>query len=117
MAKQYPVDAQELHLMGQETREIYAPLAGRLGMSRVESKLRTWPSMLEPDKYAWIRNQIEVESKQWSAYVDRVCDLLRDEMPSWAYAEVSGRVKHLYSFYKKLRRNTGKFRTAGRSNK
>ena len=53
-------DLQELHLMAQETREIYAPFAGRLGMSRVESELEDLAfAILEPDKYAWIRNQVE----------------------------------------------------------
>ncbi|MEO8970868.1 MAG: HD domain-containing protein, partial [Ktedonobacteraceae bacterium] len=101
-------DLQELHLMAQETREIYAPLAGRLGMSRVESELEDLAfAILEPDKYEWIRNQVEVESKQWKTYVDRVCTILRDEMTAIGLkAEVSGRVKHYYSFYKKLQRTT-----------
>lgn len=102
-------DQQELHLMAQETREIYAPLAGRLGMSRVESELEDLAfAILEPDKYEWIRNQVEIESKQWKTYVDRVCTILRDEMAAIGLkTEVSGRVKHYYSFYQKLQRNTG----------
>src|SRR5258706_1890242 len=95
--------------MAQETREIYAPLAGRLGMARVESELEDPAfAILEPEKYAWIRNQVEVESKQWRSYVDRVCTMLREEMAKLGLrAEVSGRVKHLYSFYQKLKRTTG----------
>jgi guanosine-3',5'-bis(diphosphate) 3'-pyrophosphohydrolase len=109
VAKQYPVDAQEIQVMAQETREIYAPLAGRLGMARVESELDDLAfEVLEPDKYAWVRQQVETERKQWSDYVERVCAILRDEMQKIGlHAEVSGRVKHLYSFYKKLRRNAG----------
>src|SRR6266704_2067058 len=38
-AASYPVDHQDMLTMAQETREIYAPLAGRLGMARVESEL------------------------------------------------------------------------------
>jgi guanosine-3',5'-bis(diphosphate) 3'-pyrophosphohydrolase len=109
VAKQYPVDPQEILAMAQETREIYAPLAGRLGMSRVESELDDLAfEVLEPDKFAWVRDQMEMERKQWSAYVERVCAILRDEMDKLGlHAEVSGRVKHLYSFYKKALRNTG----------
>src|SRR5579883_2948464 len=68
----YQGNRQEMLTMAQETREIYAPLAGRLGISRVES----------------------------------VCKILRREM-AWigVKADVSGRVKHLYSFYKKLARS------------
>ncbi|HLJ34136.1 MAG TPA: HD domain-containing protein [Ktedonobacteraceae bacterium] len=113
-AQNASTDQQELHLMAQETREIYAPLAGRLGMSRVESELEDLAfAILEPDKYEWIRNQVEAESKQWKTYVDRVCSILRDEMASIGLkAEVSGRVKHYYSFYKKLQRSAGELEQA-----
>src|SRR6266700_3058891 len=103
------IDQQELLTMAQETREIYAPLAGRLGMSLVESELEDLAfAILEPDKHAWILSHVEMESKQWSAYVERICTILRQEMTAIGLkADVSGRVKHLYSFYKKLRRNAG----------
>ena len=107
-AASYPVDQQEMLTLAEETREIYAPLAGRLGMARVESELEDLAfAVLEPEKYAWIRNQVELESKQWRSYVDRVCTILREEMAKLGLqrAEVSGRVKHLYSFYQKLVRN------------
>src|SRR5258707_8697812 len=104
-------DRQEALTMAQETREIYAPLAGRLGMSRVESELEDLAfEILEPDKYAWALSQVEMESKQWRSYVERVCDILRKEMATIGLkAEVSGRVKHLYSFYKKLQRNAWEY--------
>jgi guanosine-3',5'-bis(diphosphate) 3'-pyrophosphohydrolase len=51
---------------------------------------------------------VEAESRQWRSYVDRVCTILCEEMAKLGLkAEVSGRVKHLYSFYKKLQRNAG----------
>jgi guanosine-3',5'-bis(diphosphate) 3'-pyrophosphohydrolase len=105
----YPIDYQEMLTMARETREIYAPLAGRLGMSRVESELEDLAfAILEPEKYAWIRTQVELESKQWRSYVESVCSILREEMAKLGLrAEVSGRVKHLYSFYRKLKRTAG----------
>jgi guanosine-3',5'-bis(diphosphate) 3'-pyrophosphohydrolase len=108
-SKTYPVDHQELLTMARETQEIYAPLAGRLGMSRLESELEDMAfAVLEPEKYAWLQSVIEAERKQWRTYVDRVCTILRDEMRKLGLrAEVSGRVKHLYSFYKKLKRTVG----------
>ncbi|MDQ2713902.1 MAG: RelA/SpoT family protein [Chloroflexota bacterium] len=103
----FPYDTHEKQTMAQETREIYAPLAGRLGMSRVESELEDLAfEILEPERYAWIYNLIEAEKKQWEGYVERVCTILREEMASIGLrTEVSGRVKHLYSFYKKLLRS------------
>ncbi len=107
-AEAYPIDHQDMLTMAQESREIYAPLAGRLGMSRVESELEDLAfAILEPEKYAWVRDEVELESKQWRSYVDRVCTILREEMARLGlqHSEVSGRVKHLYSYYKKLLRN------------
>lgn len=108
-AKTYAVDQQELLTMARETQEIYAPLAGRLGMSRLECELEDMAfAVLEPEKFAWLQSVIEAERKQWRAYVDRICTILRDEMRKLGLqAEVSGRVKHLYSFYKKLKRTAG----------
>jgi GTP pyrophosphokinase len=105
----YAGDRQEMLTMAQETREIYAPLAGRLGISRVESELEDLAfQILEPECCEWVRDLIEMESKQWRSYVERVCNILRKEMEKIGVkAEVSGRVKHLYSFYKKIVRNAG----------
>jgi len=107
--KTYPVDHQEMQTMARETQEIYAPLAGRLGMSRLESELEDMSfAVLEPEKYTWLQSVIEKERTQWRTYVDTVCTMLRDEMRKLGLkAEVSGRVKHLYSFYQKLKRTAG----------
>ncbi len=112
------IDQQEMLTMAQETREIYAPLAGRLGVSRVESELEDLAfEMLEPDRYAWTLSYVEKERKQWSSYVERVCAMLRKEMATIGLkAEISGRVKHLYSFYKKIVRTAGEGEMARLSN-
>ncbi len=104
--RSYPVDQKDMQGMAQETQEIYAPLAGRLGMSRLEGELEDLAfAVLEPEQYAWLQSVIEAESKQWREYVERVCHILRDEMATLGlHTEVSGRVKRLYSFYKKLKR-------------
>ncbi|GCE18259.1 hypothetical protein KDK_20590 [Dictyobacter kobayashii] len=107
----YEGDPQELMTLAEESREIYAPLAGRLGMSRVESELQDLAfQILEPDRYSWVRNVLDIETKQWRSYVDRVCERLRSEMASIGVkADISGRVKHAYSFYKKIARTAGDF--------
>src|SRR5438046_1119715 len=78
-------------------------------MSVVESQLEDLAfEILEPDKYEGVRSEMEAESTQWRSYVDRVCAILSEEMQKLGlHAVVSGRVKHLYSFYKKLERNAG----------
>lgn len=105
----YLGDLNEALVMAEEAREIYAPLAGRLGMSRLESEVQDLAfQILEPERYIWVRDIIELESKQWRTYVEQVCVVLRKEMKTLGVkAEVSGRVKHLYSFYRKLVRTVG----------
>ena len=105
----YKGDRQEMLTMAEESHDIYAPLAGRLGMSRVESELQDLAFQInEPEKYNWVRTLIESESRQWRSYVERVCEILRTEMDSIGVkAEISGRVKHIYSFYKKIARSVG----------
>ena len=90
----------------QETRTLYAPLAGRLGLGRLESELEDLAfAVLDPDDYRWLSEAVAEEKHQRASYVSRVCDILREEMAKIGLrAEVSGRVKHLYSIYKKVQR-------------
>lgn len=96
----------ECRLMAQETREIFAPLSGRLGMGRVEGELEDLAfAVLEPSEYAWLRDAVAEETQERSRYVRRVIAMLREEMQKIGIpAEISGRVKHLYSIYKKVQR-------------
>src|SRR5579871_3275816 len=91
--------ADECRMMAEETRDIYAPLAGRLGMGRVEGELEDLAfAVLEPDDYAWLSDAVANYIQERGAYVERVCDILRKEMRAIGLnAEISGRVKHLYS--------------------
>jgi GTP diphosphokinase / guanosine-3',5'-bis(diphosphate) 3'-diphosphatase len=97
---------EECRLIAQETREIFAPLAGRLGMGRVEGELEDLAfAVLDPEEYAWLRDAVAEEAQERSKYVRRVTQMLREEMQKIGIpAEVSGRVKHLYSIYKKVQR-------------
>ncbi|HEX5441368.1 MAG TPA: HD domain-containing protein, partial [Ktedonobacterales bacterium] len=63
----------ECRIMAQETREIFAPLAGRLGMGRVEGELEDLAfAVLEPEEYAWLRYAVAEETEGRSRYVRRV---------------------------------------------
>jgi GTP pyrophosphokinase len=98
--------ADECRLAAKETRDIYAPLAGRLGMGHVESELDDLAfAVLEPDDYAWLSAEVTSYIQERGSYVERVCDILRKEMRSIGLtAEISGRVKHLASIYRKVQR-------------
>ncbi|HUY76021.1 MAG TPA: TGS domain-containing protein [Ktedonobacterales bacterium] len=98
---------EECRQYAEETRTLYAPLAGRLGMGRVEGELEDLAfAILQPDEYQWLRDAVAVETNERRSYVDRVSDILRGTLaPLGLTADVSGRVKHLYSIYKKVVRS------------
>ncbi len=90
-----------------ETREIYAPLAGRLGMAQIKWELEdTAFKYLEPEAYAGVVAELATRGTQREEYIAKVTALLRDELNRHSIqAEVRGRAKHLYSIYKKLARS------------
>ena len=90
-----------------ETREIYAPLAGRLGMAQIKWELEdTAFRYLEPAAYASLVAELVTRGSQREEYIERVTILLREELAQHGIAaDVKGRAKHLYSIYKKLVRS------------
>lgn len=87
-----------------ETREIYAPLARRLGMAIVQAELEDLAlSYLEPEKYARLARETTDEVRRRRPYADQVCDILREEMErAGIQAEVRSWQKHLASISRKL---------------
>lgn len=101
-----PWSLAECRMIATETHEVFAPLAARLGMARVEGELEDLAfAVLEPEEYRWLSEAVAEEAQERKAYVERVCAILREEMRAIdVQADVSGRVKHLYSIYKKVQR-------------
>ncbi len=92
-----------------ETREIYAPLARRLGMVLVQAELEDLAfSYLEPEKYAMLAREVEAECRRRQPYVDRVCADLEEEMKrAGIHAEVQFWQKHLASINRKIQQSAG----------
>ncbi len=87
-----------------ETREIYAPLARRLGMALVQAELEDLAfSYLEPEKYASLAHEVEAERRKHEPVIEQICQALRDEMEkAGIHAEVHAWQKHLASVNRKL---------------
>jgi GTP pyrophosphokinase len=87
-----------------ETLDIYAPLAGRLGMFRVKAELEDLAFFyLEPEAYQQIQEGLILKKGEREKYVEEVCQLLREKLAEHGLeGEVSGRLKHFYSIYRKL---------------
>jgi len=89
-----------------ETRDIYAPLAGRLGMARMKWELEDLAfKYLESDAYWWLAEQIAEQRVARERYALETAEAVRAELAAHGIAdEVTGRAKHLYSIYRKLQR-------------
>ena len=95
--------------IAQETLDIYAPLANRLGISWLKGELEDLSfSFLEPEAYADLRGQVSEKEKAREGYIEEVQGLIREKLVEQGIqGSVSGRAKHLYSIHKKLVRQGG----------
>jgi GTP pyrophosphokinase len=90
--------------MAQETLDIYAPLAHRLGMWGIKWELEDLSfAELHPDNYHDIVKKIARKRKEREAYVSDVTEILQRELTAVGIkAETTGRPKHVYSIANKL---------------
>ncbi len=90
--------------IARETLDIYAPLAGRLGMFRLRAELEDLAFFyLEPEAYQQIQEGLTRKKGEREQYIEEVCQLLREKLAEHQIeGEVSGRLKHYYSIYRKL---------------
>jgi GTP pyrophosphokinase len=90
--------------VARETLDIYAPLAGRLGISSIKCELDDLSmKYLYPDDYKKITAQLQDKIDQRKVIVDKVCEDIRAKLIIMnLHGEVFGRQKHLLSIFKKM---------------
>jgi GTP pyrophosphokinase len=88
----------------QETLDIYAPLAHRLGIQDIRWQLEDLCfAVLHPKVYAEIEQMVAVRSPERDIYLAQVLEQVRERLAALRIpAEVTGRPKHLYSIYEKM---------------
>jgi guanosine-3',5'-bis(diphosphate) 3'-pyrophosphohydrolase len=88
----------------QETLDIYAPLAHRLGIQELKWQLEDLAfATLHPKRYAEIEQMVASRAPERDEYVARVLVAVRERLAaSGVAAEVTGRPKHLWSIYEKM---------------
>jgi GTP pyrophosphokinase len=91
-------------LIAQETLDIYAPLANRLGLHRIQVDLEDLSlKYLKPDQYAQIEKGIERYRETGQEYIDKFVALLSKLLKkNKVKGRVTGRTKHIYSTYHKM---------------
>jgi len=92
--------------IAQETLDIYAPLASRLGIWKIKWELEDLAfRYLEPEKYREISSKLDQRRQERERYIANVIDVLQKKLKEAGIeAEVSGRPKHIYSIYTKMLR-------------
>jgi len=90
--------------IAQETMDVYAPLAHRLGVQQVKSQLEDLCfATLHPKRYAEIEQMVAARQPEREAYLADVMSALGDKLSSFSIeADVRGRPKHLWSIYEKM---------------
>src|SRR5947209_425192 len=93
--------------IAQETLDIFAPIAHRLGMGRLRGELEDLAfKHLHPEEYRELAEQLERRRKEHEAFLGEVTARIEEKMreADVPLVSVEGRVKRLYSIHKKLKR-------------
>ena len=91
--------------IARETMDIYAPIAQRLGISRIKVELDDLSlKYLEPDVYYDLVDKIAVRKSVREKYIQSIVDEVSEHIYSAGIkAKIDGRVKHFFSIYKKMK--------------
>lgn len=90
-----------------ETMDLYAPLANRLGIYSLKWELEDLSfKYLYPDEYHEIVKGLDKKRDERLAFIDNIMNDIRVELKNVRItAEVTGRAKHIYSIYRKMKRD------------
>jgi len=96
----------ERQRLAYETRQVYAPLANRLGVWQIKWQLEDWSfRYLEPDNYKRVASWLAAKRGDRERYIEDVIATLRAELAKvQIVADIAGRPKHIYSIWRKAQR-------------
>ena len=97
--------------ISQETLEIYAPLAHRFGMAQIKSQLEDLSlKYIDPRAYQELVERVHSAKEEREEYINEVTIPLKAELEKTGIkAEISGRAKHFYSIYRKMKKRDKPF--------
>ena len=87
-----------------ETMDIYAPIAQRLGISKIKIELDDLSlKYLEPEVYKELTEKIATKKSERQAYIDEIVSDVKNHIEEAGIsAKIDGRIKHFFSIYKKM---------------
>ena len=91
--------------IARETQEIYAPIAQRLGISKIKVELDDLSlKYLEPEAYYDLVDKIAIRKSEREKYIqDIVAEVSEHIKNAGIEAHIDGRIKHFFSIYKKMK--------------
>ena len=94
------------HKIAEETLEIYAPIAHRLGMGKIRGELEDLGfRFLDPLGYEQVEKAVNARKKQGEAFLAKMQGIITDKLKeAGIQARVESRIKRIYSIHKKLQR-------------
>ena len=93
--------------ISQETLDIYAPIAHRLGMGKLRSELEDLAFQnIYPEEYKHLSKEVESRRPELEAMIEKITGTIKEKLAEndVPFIEVQGRVKRLYSLWKKLKK-------------
>jgi GTP diphosphokinase / guanosine-3',5'-bis(diphosphate) 3'-diphosphatase len=93
--------------VAQETRDIYAPIANRLGMSKVKNELEELSfRYLEPHPYETLRGRVDARRRATEGLIEQLRNTIATKLSdaSVSFIEIDGRIKRLWSIHQKLKK-------------
>lgn len=98
-------------VIAEETLEIYAPIAYKLGMYNLKAELEDLSLRnLKPDIYQMLKKKINKKKEEREKEVEKVVKILKDVLKEKKVeVKICGRAKHFFSIYKKMVKKNKKF--------
>ncbi len=105
------LDPQKQGEIAQETLDIFAPLANRLGIDWIKTELEELAfRYLEPQAYRELSKKAAKTKKERERYMDEVKGIITQHLDEYGIrGEITGRIKQLFSIYKKMKRQGVEF--------
>src|SRR5256714_1251706 len=100
------LDPDRQHKIAEETLEIYAPIAHRLGMGKIRGELEDLGfRFLDPLGYEQVEKSVNARRKQGEAFLAKTQQIITDKLKeAGIQARVESRIKRLFSIHKKLQK-------------
>ncbi|MBI65881.1 MAG: (p)ppGpp synthetase [Candidatus Marinimicrobia bacterium] len=107
--KYLPIKKQ--HRIAIETRDLYAPLAHRLGMNELKMNYENLIlKAIEPEIYIDIKKKVNATNKKGQSLIDEFSKPINNQLNKFEIESlIKGRAKHYYSIYRKMKFNSKKF--------